>query len=111
MKPAADHEIIHLPYGDEPLQFGELYLPSGIQMHPVVILIHGGFWRAGYDLSLMEGLADNLAREGIAVWNIEYRRVGDSDGGWPGTLLDVAQAADSVKTFAAQYTLDLQRVV
>lgn len=98
-------------YGSAPLQFGELYLPEGPGPHPVVILIHGGFWRAAYDLTLMTGLAKNLARQGIAAWNIEYRRVGDLGGGWPGTLLDVAQAADYLPTIAAHYNLDVQQVV
>lgn len=98
-------------YGTDPLQFGELYLPEGSGPHPVVILIHGGFWRAAYDLTLMTGLAEDLARQGIAAWNIEYRRVGDVGGGWPGTLLDVAQAADYLPTIAADHNLDLKRVV
>src|SRR5581483_1349796 len=100
-----------LSYGTEPLQFGALYLPEGSGPHSIVILIHGGFWRAEYDLTLMTGLAEDLARQGIAAWNIEYRRVGDIGGGWPGTLLDVAQAADYLPTIATRYNLDMQRVV
>lgn len=107
-----------LPYGKEPLQFGNLYLPersenesSQSKPYPVVILIHGGFWRNRYGLALMDGLATSLARRGIAAWNIEYRRVGDGGGGWPGTLLDVAQAADFVQELAPTYNLDLQRVI
>lgn len=98
-------------YGTDVLQFGALYLPEGSGPHPVVILIHGGFWRAAYDLTLMTGLAEDLARQGMAAWNIEYRRVGNIGGGWPGTLLDVAQATDCLPTIAASYNLDIQRVV
>lgn len=100
-----------LAYGTHPLQFGELYLPEQPGPHPLVILIHGGFWRAAYNLSLMTGLAVDLAEHGIAAWNIEYRRVGDAGGGWPNTLLDVAQAADFIQTIAATYHLDTQRVI
>lgn len=107
----AVHEAIRLKYGDEPFQFGDLYIPVDEKRYSLVILIHGGFWRAAYDLSLMTKLAQDLAVRGIAAWNIEYRRVGNSGGGWPGTFLDVARATDYIMTIAATYGLDLQRVV
>src|SRR5437764_13754969 len=90
---------LSLPYGSEALQFGELHLPGGSSPYPTVILIHGGFWRAPYGYTLMTDLAEDLARRGIAAWNIEYRRIGDPGGGWPATLLDVASAADYVHAF------------
>src|SRR5260370_4398053 len=100
-----------LAYGPEYLQFGELYLPGEPGPHPTVLLIHGGYWRARYGLDLMTGLAEDLAARGYAAWNIEYRRVGDPGGGWPGTLLDVAFAADYLRILAPTYSLNLQRVV
>ena len=103
---------LKLAYGQEYLQFGELYLPPDSPgLHPTVILIHGGYWRARYGLDLMTGLAQDLATRGYAAWNIEYRRVGDPGGGWPGTMLDVALAADHLRILAPTYALDLQRVV
>lgn len=102
---------LRFPYGRESLQFGELYVPKGSGPHPVVILIHGGFWRVPYGLSLMQGLAEDLVQRRIAAWNIEYRRVGDVGGGWPGTLRDVARATDYLTTLAPRYTLDLTRTV
>ncbi len=102
---------IRLAYGPEYLQFGDLYLPHTAGPYPVVPLIHGGYWRNRYDLTLMHGLAEDLARRGYAAWNIEYRRVGDSGGGWPGTFLDVARAIDYIRVLAPQYQLDAQRVV
>lgn len=101
-------------YGRAYQQFGELYLPQQArtqQSSPLVILIHGGYWRARYDLTLMNELAEDLAARGYAAWNIEYRRVGDPGGGWPGTLLDVAAAADHVLAIAPEYHLDASRVV
>ena len=104
-------EVIRSAYGSDPNQFGDLRLPVGAGPHPVVILIHGGFWRARFGLDLMDGLGEDLAGRGIASWNLEYRRVGQAGGGWPGTLGDVAQAADHLAGLAARYGLDLTRVV
>ncbi len=98
-------------YGPETLQFGELHLPRSQEIHPVVILIHGGFWYNSYGYTLMTSMADDLARQGVAAWNIEYRRIGDNGGGWPGTFLDVAKAADYLRAIADRYQLDLNRVV
>lgn len=59
--------------------------------------MHGGFWRARYDLSLGRPLAADLAARGWTAWNLEYRRVG-AGGGWPGTLQDVADGIDHLAT-------------
>jgi len=100
-----------LKYGPEDLQFGDLYLPNQPGSHPIVILIHGGYWRARYGLDLMNGLAEDLAKRGYAAWNIEYRRIGNPGGGWPGTFLDVALATDYLRKLAPSYGLDLKKVV
>ena len=102
---------VRLAYGPEYLQFGELYLPERPRPQAVIPLIHGGYWRARYDLTLMHGLAEDLARRGYAAWNIEYRRVGDKGGAWPGTFLDVARAVDYLRVLAPRFQIDLQRVV
>ncbi len=102
---------LRLAYGPEPLQFGDLYLPDTPGLRPTVILIHGGYWRARYGLDLMTSLARDLVTRGYAAWNIEYRRVGDPGGGWPGTLLDAALATDYLHILAASHALDLQQVV
>jgi acetyl esterase/lipase len=80
-------------YGADEAQFGELWRPSGQPRPGVVIVIHGGFWRAAHDLSLGRPLAADLAARGHVVWNLEYRRVGGG-GGWPATLADVAAGVD-----------------
>lgn len=85
-----------IAYGDHPDQVGNLHLPAGDGPWPVVVLIHGGFWKWGWDRTLMTPLARDLAGRGFAAWNIEYRRVGQEGGGWPGTFEDVAAAADAV---------------
>ena len=63
---------------------------------PVVVLVHGGFWRTGWDRTLMTPLARDLRPAGLAAWNVEYRRIGQEGGGWPGTFLDVAAALDAL---------------
>ena len=100
-----------LPYGADTLQFGELRLPGGPGPHPVAIVIHGGFWRAAYDLTHIGHLAAALTAAGVATWSIEYRRIGHPGGGWPGTFRDVAAAADGLRTLAPAHRLDLTRVV
>jgi acetyl esterase/lipase len=80
-------------YGPAALQFGDLYRPTGAAHSGTVVVIHGGFWRAAYDLSLGAPLAADLAERGYYAWNLEYRRVG-TGGGWPGTLADVAAGID-----------------
>ena len=83
--------VIHR-YGADPAQFGELSLPDGRPLGTVVVL-HGGFWGARYDLSLGRPLAADLAARGYAAWNLEYRRSGNG-GGWPATFEDVAAGID-----------------
>ena len=97
-------------YGDSLEQFATLSVPATPGPHPVVVLIHGGFWRAAYGLDLMEPLAADLVGRGYAAWNIEYRRVGQPGGGWPGTLEDVAAAIDKLADLADDAELDLTRV-
>jgi acetyl esterase/lipase len=77
----------------------------------VVVLVHGGCWLAEYDLGHVSSLATALAEQGFATWSVEYRRVGDDGGGWPGTFLDVAAAADHLRKLANRFPLDLDRVV
>jgi acetyl esterase/lipase len=64
-----------------------------------------------YTISHVAALEQALADSGYAVWSVEYRRVGDEGGGWPGTFEDVGRAADHLRTLTSQFPLDLQRVV
>jgi acetyl esterase/lipase len=110
-----------LSYGPGALQFGELRVPpsKGKRPHPVAIVLHGGCWVAQLgDMDPRAVAIDNmrpfsaaLTEAGIATWNIEYRRVGHDGGGWPGTFHDVGNAADFLRTIAADNQLDLKRVI
>ncbi|HEY7285888.1 MAG TPA: alpha/beta hydrolase [Vicinamibacterales bacterium] len=110
---------IRLSYGPAALQFGELRLPAGPGPFPVAIVVHGGCWLAKFpnmdaravSMEYMRPLAVALTDAGVATWNVEYRRLGDEGGGWPGTFQDVARAADHVRVMAHDRPLDLSRVV
>ena len=105
----ADHRIA---YGEAPLQFGELRMPAGTDSVPLVVLIHGGCWRSQYDVRHVAPAAAEIARQGMAVWTVEYRRIGDPGGGWPGTFDDIAHAVDHVRRLSAQFPrIDTNRVV
>lgn len=101
-----------IAYGADERQFGELRLPSGPGPHPVAIVLHGGCWRTKFaGVRNTAALADALRDAGIATWNVEYRAEDSSCGGWPGTFLDAACAADSLRAIASEYSLNLSRVV
>lgn len=101
-----------IAYGAEPAQVVDLFLPKGKGPHPVVVLIHGGCYLAEYQgLPQTSGVAADLAKRGYAVWNVEYRKLGEAGAGYPGTLLDVAEAVDRLRTEAPKYGFDLKRVV
>lgn len=101
-----------IAYGTEPAQIVDLFLPKARGPHPVVVLIHGGCYLAEYQgLAQTSGLAADLAKRGYAVWNIEYRKLGEPGAGYPGTFLDVADAVDRLRTEAPRYKLDTRRIV
>jgi acetyl esterase/lipase len=100
-----------ISYGEDSSEYGELRVPAGRGPHPVAILIHGGCFKAHATARGLAAMADALKADGIATWNIEYRRVGQRGGGWPGTYLDVGRAIDQLRALAPQYDLDLSRVV
>ncbi|CAN7691912.1 alpha/beta hydrolase [Pseudoduganella sp. LjRoot289] len=102
----------HIAYGSAPSQFVELFKPAGQGPFPVVILIHGGCWTVHFGgIAQMRNMAGALIRNGIAVWNVEYRRVDEEGGGYPGMYQDVAAAVDLLRQEAAGHQLDLARVV
>lgn len=117
LKPREVDKIPHaapdkvVSYGNDPSQFGELRLPAGKGPFPVAIVIHGGCWMKFADLLNTAPMADALRNAGVATWNIEYRRVDQQGGGWPGTFHDIAAATDHLRTLAGRYNLDLDRVI
>ena len=110
-KPRAKADI-RIAYGTDPNQFGELWFSPGKGPFPVVVLIHGGCWQASTARhNMMDYMAADLRAKGIAVWNLEYRRIGHAGGGYPGTFLDAAAGIDELRALAKARHLDLTRVV
>ena len=110
--PPAD---VRLPYGPDPNQFLDLRIPSSKQKNrpplPLVVHIHGGFWRAKYDLLHTGHLCAALTAKGFATANVEYRRVGNEGGAWPGTFSDIRSAYNFLLQNADARNLDVRRIV
>lgn len=98
-------------YGSAPLQYGELRLPPGPGPFPVVVGIHGGCWLDELGQGTFEPVVEAVTADGVATWNVRYRRLGNSGGGWPATFEDVGAAVDHLRVLARDHPLDLDRVV
>jgi|GEM_PF-205626 len=113
VEPSIRHPVTIVPiqWGVHSQQYAELYTPEteGENL-PVVVMIHGGCWYSSYTLNLQAGLSLALAERGFAVWNIEYRSLGNG-GEWPTMFSDVASATDFLPSIAHQYKLDLSSVI
>jgi acetyl esterase/lipase len=112
--PSANNSI-KLAYGSDPLQFGQLYLPGNratLQAKaPLLIFVHGGCWLNAYDIGHSNAFSQALATLGYAVWSLEYRRIGDAGGGWPGSLDDILRGIEFVHTSLSDYAIDTSRMV
>jgi acetyl esterase/lipase len=106
-QPPPDERV---PYGATPNQFFEVRLPRTKGPHPVLLNIHGGYWRAQYNLAHAGRFCDALRAAGVATFNIEYRRVGNPGGGWPGTFADIRSSYRFVRQEHARFDLDLGRL-
>jgi len=104
-----------LAYGTDTNQFLDLRLPASKEKSkapfPVIINIHGGFWRAKYNLDHAGHLCAALTAKGLATANLEYRRVGNEGGGWPGTFADIRSAYHFLVQNAQRHNLDSTRIV
>jgi acetyl esterase/lipase len=122
---------LRIRYGDAPEQFADVRFPSRkrgtssdigqaltrkseARVHeersPAVIAIHGGYWRAKYDLSYLGHFCAALACAGLLTINVEYRRVGDPGGGWPGTFDDIRRAFDHIMQRAEELRINVDDV-
>jgi acetyl esterase/lipase len=102
---------LRVAYGADSSQFVEVRLPPAGGPHAVLLNIHGGYWRAAYDLQHAGHLCEALRAAGLATFNVEYRRVGNEGGGWPGTFADIRSAYRFVRQESARFHLDANRFV
>jgi acetyl esterase/lipase len=98
-------------YGADPNQFLEVRLPRSRGPSAALLNIHGGYWRARYDLTHAGHLCEALRMASLATFNIEYRRVGNNGGGWPGTFADIRSAYQFIRQSQARFHLNLDRLV
>jgi acetyl esterase/lipase len=97
--PEADERVA---YGQEPLQFGDMRRAEG---DGLAIVLHGGVWKATYNLTHLAHLCITLRDAGVSTFNVEYRRVGDPGGTWPGAFDDVLLAVKYARTLADRLVL------
>lgn len=90
-----------LRYGEHPDHIADVRLPA-VPDAPLVLFVHGGFWRHEWDRAHAGPLSADLAARGYAVATVEFRRTGQAGGGWPGTFSDVAAAAVAVPDLLAK---------
>jgi len=107
-QPAPDTTI---SYGADSLQFGELFRARAAGLAPVAVLIHGGCWLSAFNRVHIRSLAAAIRDEGITVWSLEYRRVGNPGAGWPGSFMDIGAGIDHVRMLSPRLGLDTARVV
>lgn len=102
-------------YGDSnPLHFADLRLPSSPPPaggYPVIVFVHGGAWLSDWSKDHTEPFAEALTEQGFATWDLEFRRIGNRSGGYPGTFEDIADATDYLRTVAETYPLNLDQVI
>jgi len=90
-----------LSYGPGSDNVVDVRLPASTAPAPLVVVVHGGFWRTAFDRAHAGSQSAALAEAGYAVATVEYRRVGLVGSGWPHTLDDAALLADTVPTLLA----------
>jgi acetyl esterase/lipase len=106
--PKADARVA---YGSDQNQFVDLRSPKEKGPHALAIVVHGGYWRAKYDLEYAGHLCAALTAKGIATANLEYRRVGNAGGGWPGTFADIRAGYQFLAQNARKREFDPRRIV
>lgn len=104
-----------LSYGPHLKQVLHFWKAESEKPTPVLFFIHGGGWMGGGRLSGLSGMLSNMLNAGISVASIEYRFIPEAtdDGVVPpvkGPLHDAARALQFVRSKAAEWNIDKQRI-
>ena len=85
-----------LVYGDDENQ--KVMYWSRTHATADIVFIHGGCWLSAYDIKHTYAMSSALNEAGYSVYSIEYRRTGDTGGGWPTTFNDIQRGFSEVLT-------------
>lgn len=96
------YQVFEEKYGDDKYQIGDIYIPN-VMSKGTVCLLHGGFWKMPYDRNQLNGVAQKLAENNFSVWNIEYRRIGYIQNGYPEMFSDVINSINFLATLNKKY--------
>ncbi len=102
MHNSLQYQVFTEQYGTDPHQTGDLYIPAQ-DSKGTVCLFHGGFWKMPYDKSQLDAVAVKLVENDFAVWNIEYRRVGYLQQGYPETFIDAIGAINQLAPLSKKH--------
>jgi acetyl esterase/lipase len=102
-------------YGPHPKQLIHFWQAESDQPTPVLLFIHGGGWMNGGRLSGLTAMLPTMLEAGISVASVEYRFIPEAteDGVVPpvqGPLHDAARALQFVRSKAAEWNIDKQRI-
>lgn len=110
--PLSSYAQTKIPYGQDPMQYGELYLPAGDGPFPVVTFLHAGCWRSSEGMmNSYRSMSKTMTEHGIAAWNMQYRGATSPGGGWPGTWRDIGNGFDALQKIAESNPIDLQQAI
>ena len=103
-----------IQYDEDAFNFAELRIPKNNLKNkfPVLVILHGGCWLSAVaNADFMRGYATELAREGYATYNVEYRSADHPEGGWPNTFNDVRNAINALSSLSADYPINLDKIL
>ncbi len=108
--PSFQADVSYGTAGGHPLLL-DVYEPgeSSSDLHPAVLLLHGGGWTS-YDKSTMSGMGTFLARSGFVAFAVDYRLMRGNENLWPAQLDDVQRAVRWIRANAAKYGVDRDHI-